>query len=94
MKKEDSERRIDKMARLVVDIGDASGRSLKYAGITIPSKIDNPENILWSGGKADTWGEAILFVRIPGEARTVSVYTWSPNGQKIVLDDLVVELYE
>lgn len=94
VKKADYERRIDQVARLVVDIGDAAGKSLKYTSISIPSKIDNPDNILWSGGKADTWGEANLFIRIPSGAAAVSVYTWSPNGQKIVLDDVLVEVYE
>lgn len=88
------ERRIDRVARLVVDFADAQGQSIKYRSISISSKIGNPENILYSCGKADTWGEAVFFSKIPQGAATVAVYAWNPNGQKITLDDLLVELYE
>ena len=90
------ERKIDRLAKLVVVITDSEGQILRYRTITITSKIGNPENILWSGGKAGEWGEAAFFVRVPAEygpGSQVKIYVWNSQGQKLWLDDLRLELW-
>ena len=77
-------------------ITDSEGQILRYRTITITSKIGNPDNILWSGGKAGEWGEAAFFVRVPAEygpGSQVKIYVWNSQGQKLWLDDLRLELW-
>lgn len=93
---EEYERRINKLARLVVAVTGADGQMLEYGGITVASKIGNPRNILWSGGKAGEWGEAAFFLRLPPEylpGGDIKIYVWNSEGQKLWLDDLRLELW-
>jgi hypothetical protein len=90
------ERKIDRLARLVVVVSDPDGQTLLYRTITIASKIGNPGNILWSGGNAGKWGEAAFFVRVPPAYRPgghIKIYVWNSQGQKLWLDDLRLELW-
>jgi len=90
----EAERNIDKLAKLVVEINPKDGPAYKNMGISITSKIGNPEHILWHGGQAGQWGRADFFLQVPPDYQpggVLKVYVWNPNGQRIYLDDLRLE---
>jgi hypothetical protein len=93
---EEYERRIDRLALLVLAMSASDGQMAHYRSITVASKIGNPENVLWSGGKAGEWGEAAFFTQVPPDYRSggnLKIYIWNPQGQKLWLDDLRLELW-
>lgn len=93
----EAERRMDNFAKLVVEINPKAGPAYKNKGITISSKIGNPDNILWHGGQTGQWGQAVFMVQVPPEYQSggvLKVYVWNAHGQRIYLDDLRVELWQ
>lgn len=90
----EAERRIDNLAKLVVEINSKQRPSYKNKGITISSRIGNPTHILWHGGEAGQWGRAAFFLRVPPDYQpggVLKVYVWNAHGQRIYLDDLRLE---
>ncbi len=75
---------------------DAAGKAIKTRGIRITSKIGNPNHSIWETGDTDRWGEAAFFVKVPRQYRPggkVLAYIWNPQRQKILVDDLTLELW-
>jgi hypothetical protein len=93
---EDYERKYDRFANLVLAVSGADGQMAHYRSVTVNSKIGNPENMFWSGGKAGEWGEAAFFTQVPPDYRpggNAKIYIWNPQGAKLWLDDLRLELW-
>lgn len=86
----------DQLAWLSLQFRDAAGKAIKTRGIRITSKIGNPNHSIWETGDTDRWGEAAFFVKVPRQYRPggkVLAYIWNPQRQKILVDDLTLELW-
>ena len=86
----------DKAAVLVVEIVDENGKKKKWKCILIAPFIGNKEHHIWPTGEVNMWDEASFYVRLPRGLQPnwrANVFVWNAPGQKMILDDLYVELY-
>ncbi len=93
---DERERRLDYLARLAVEINGPDGTRCGYGSISVSSKIGNPQHLFWHGGGVGEWGEAAFFVQVPANYQpggNVKAYVWNGRGQKLYLDDLLLEVW-
>lgn len=93
---DERERRLDYLARLAVEINGPDGTRCGYGSISVSSKIGNPQHLFWHSGGVGEWGEAAFFVRVPADYQpggNVKAYVWNGRGQKLYLDDLLLEVW-
>lgn len=84
------------MPWLVVHILDRDGKGKKWSGINIGAHIGKVNYSIWNAGQPGIWNKASFYVKMPKDIQPdwkIKLYIWNPNGQKMYVDDIYLNLY-
>jgi hypothetical protein len=80
-------------AMLGVALLDERGKRTKRHFFRPSSHIGNTDYNIWTAGKAEQWGKAAFFTRVPKRTRQLRLEIRNPYGHRLFLDEFVVEHY-
>lgn len=86
---------------LVADVWYHSGQKIKDSKLVISFEKPDGNSVLWQGkplheisGPGKIWRRATSCIKIPAliPGDLIKVYVWSPNGEKVYLDDFSIRI--